>query len=88
MSAFPQMMRSSEKRMEWIGGQPGPKVTLASPALSMASCNIKDSTFIARTNKYGESGQPCLIFPGCLEIPVSFSIDINREGSGRDASIQ
>ena len=61
MSAFPQIMRSSAKRMEWIGGQPGPKVIPVSPAFSMASCNLKDSSFIARTNKYGESGQPCRI---------------------------
>jgi hypothetical protein len=33
--------------MEWIGGQPGPKVTPVSPALSVASCsNLKDSSFI------------------------------------------
>jgi len=30
-------------------------------ALSNASCNLKDNSFIAMTNKYGDSGQPCLI---------------------------
>ena len=87
MSAFPQIMRSSAKRMEWIGGQPGPKVIPVTPAFSMASCNLKDSSFITRTNKYGESGQPLPDSPSCLEIPVSFSIDINRERCGRDASM-
>ena len=42
MSAFPQMMRSSAKRMEWIGGQPGPKVTPVSviepPKLNRLKC--------------------------------------------------
>jgi hypothetical protein len=42
-------------------GHPGPNVTPVRFALSNASCNLKDNSFIAITNRYGDRGQPCLI---------------------------
>ena len=50
---------SKENRVD--RGHPGPNVTPVRFALSNASCNLKDNSFIAMTNKYGDSGQPCLI---------------------------
>jgi len=52
-------MRSSAKRRECIGGQPGPSVTPERLLSSKACWRWTESSFIARTKRHGKSVQPC-----------------------------
>jgi hypothetical protein len=44
-----------------MGGQFGPRVIPAKLLADMASCRAIDNSLIARTNKYGDRGHPCLM---------------------------
>lgn len=59
-SALPKIIRSSTKSMELIAGHPGPRETPVSSALSCASCNFRDNSLIARTNKNRIAGSLAL----------------------------
>lgn len=62
MFALPHIRRSSTKRSEWMGGgQFCPNTMPCKDLFDMASCRARESSLMARTNRYGERGHPCLI---------------------------
>jgi len=56
--ACPHSMRSSAKRREWIGGQPGPRVTPVKLELCNSCCKVMESSLMATTKRQGDRGQP------------------------------
>jgi hypothetical protein len=59
--ACPHTSKSSANSKEWIDGQFGLNLIPAKWLADIASCRAIDGSFIERTNRYGDKGQPCRI---------------------------